>query len=257
MKKWVFKLCLTCLVLLLPCIVEAGQFSVSPVIVAIEHGAKSGSIVIGNEDRLPLQFRIKASVWTQDSAGKDMYADTDEIIFYPKMLHLDIGEQRVVRIGMKGHATDRERTYRLFIEEVPTAQMAEEMRKKAAGASGRVSVIMRIAPAIFYAPIVPKTEARIDSIHLDKGAVHVRITNAGNVHIKLQTIKMTGKASDGRIIFNKEVAGWYLLSGVSRDFEAVISPNECRSASVIEVGAEGETLNLKRSLDVQTELCPK
>lgn len=241
--------------LLIPLAASAGQFSISPVIVVIEKGAKSGSVAVGNEGKEPLSFQIKAAAWSQDQAGKDVYTETTDIVFYPKMLTLAAGEQRIVRIGVKGPAPDQEMTYRLFIEEVPSSKKAEEQRMRGTGKGAEINVVMRIAPPIFRKPRAPVVSGEIDALTIEKSVVKVHVVNRGNEHFKHSAVAVAGRAIDGSEVFRKEVAGWYVLRGASRTYEFVIAPDDCRRAATVAVQAVAETLTLDRTLDVRTDMC--
>ena len=177
--------------------------------------AKSGVITVINEGTAKMSLQISASEWTQDGKGKDVYTETADIVFYPKIMALEKGEQRVIRAGVKGPQPLREKTYRLFIEEIPE-------RKKADEGKSQVSIVIRFAPPIFVRPLVESRSGSLEKVELAKGKLTVVVKNTGNVHATITAVTVQAKASDGREVFAKDISGWYLLNGVSRPYEAAI-----------------------------------
>ena len=46
--------------------------------------AKSGVLTVTNEGEEKLNFQLQAMEWTQDAAGKDVYNETQDLIFFPQ-----------------------------------------------------------------------------------------------------------------------------------------------------------------------------
>ena len=97
--------------------VAAGEFSINPIRLELGAVAKSGVIGVRNEGKTKLSFQLQSMEWTQDVTGKDLYADSSDLIFFPKIMSVDPGEEGLIRVGTKNSAVPSERTYRLFIEE--------------------------------------------------------------------------------------------------------------------------------------------
>src|SRR5574337_916445 len=106
----------------------SANFSISPTSLELSGGVKSGvfSVKNGGTDKLNVQISLKE--WAQDADGKDVYTDTKDIVFFPKIMTVEPGEQRAIRIGAKAPAALREKTYRLFVEEIPSPKEAETVR---------------------------------------------------------------------------------------------------------------------------------
>src|SRR4030043_2324751 len=105
-------------VFLTPCAVLSGEFRVTPIRLDFDRGTKSGVITIVNEAGEKLNVQMKAFEWTQNPDGKDQYTETNDIIFFPRIMSLEKSEEKILRAGIKIPATMREKTYRLFIEEI-------------------------------------------------------------------------------------------------------------------------------------------
>ncbi len=123
----------------------AGEWRVSPIRLELDRKVKSGVLSVINEGGEKLLVQIRAFEWTQDEEGKDQYAETADLVFFPKIMTLEKGEERMIRTGIRVPAAGREKTYRLFIEEIP------EPRKGGEGTN--VTVAIRFGVPIFVKPI--------------------------------------------------------------------------------------------------------
>ena len=226
---------------------SAADFQVYPITLELGPSAKSGVFTVMNASQEKLNFQISVSEWTQDAEGKDVYTDTSDIVFFPKIMTLEAGEQRVVRVGIKGFQQPQEKTYRIFMEQIP------ERKKKEAGVN--IAIAFRFAPPIFVKPAVVKTAGAIDAIQLSNGTVKAIVKNTGNVHFKILSIFIKGKAADGSEVFSKELGGWYLLNHGSRTLEASIPQEKCAQLSTVEIEARTENFNINGKLNVRKGMC--
>src|SRR3972149_10232388 len=103
----------------IPFLAFSGEFRVTPIRLDFDRGTKSGVVTIVNEGGDKLNVQMKAFEWTQNADGKDQYSETNDIIFFPRIMTLEKGEEKILRAGIKIPATTKEKTYRLFIEEIP------------------------------------------------------------------------------------------------------------------------------------------
>jgi hypothetical protein len=81
------------------------------------------------------------------------------------------------------------------------------------------------------------------------------VKNTGNVHVKLRAVKFSGKAADGKELFSKEVAGWYILNALSIPYEAAVPKDICGKLATIDVSSQTETGKVDGKLDVQKNMC--
>src|SRR5438309_7070207 len=97
----------------------AAEFSVTPIRLDMEPGMRSAAVTVVNDDEQPLRLQLKLMVWTQDAAGVDVYTESEELVYFPKLMSVQPRDRRLVRIGLKTPAGASERTYRLFLDELP------------------------------------------------------------------------------------------------------------------------------------------
>jgi fimbrial chaperone protein len=244
-KNYTFISCLLCL-LLLPSITFSGEWRVTPIRLDLGREAKSGVITVINEGTEKLHVQMKAFEWTQDAEGKDQYTETSDIIFFPKMIILEKNEQRIIRAGIKIPAVAREKTYRLFIEEIPEPRKAEGVN---------VAIAIRFGVPIFVKPLKEEAKGEIEKIELSKGIFNTIVKNKGNLHFIINSINLKGRNITGKEIFSKELSGWYLLSGASRVYTTQIPAEICKDITKLDMEVKTNRVNLDGKLNVDKAMC--
>ena len=233
--------------LLLPRPVIAGSWRVIPIFLDFDQKTRSGVITLLNDGESKISLQIKSYAWSQDSTGKDQYQEDAELIFFPRLLTIEPGKSQVLRVGMQIPATDREKTYRLFIEEIP------EARKTDQGAT--IAITLRFGVPIYAAPLKSEPRGEFATAVLEKGKVATVIKNSGNVHFRIQSVQLVGKDARGGEVLRKKIDGWYLLSGVSRPYTFTLQPDECRKASILELLADTDQEDIATAIKVDSQAC--
>jgi len=226
----------------------AGNFRVTPIRLELDRGAKSGAITVINEGTETMNFQVSVSEWTQDDKGKDVYADTADMIFFPKILSVEPRGQRVIRVGTKGPSPVKEKTYRLFIEEIPAPATGQAKQST-------LSIAIRFAPPIFRVPVSPQRSGTIERADVSRGVITAVVKNTGTAHFLISSITARGIAADGSEVFSLDVKGWYLLQGASRTYEITVPLEKCIRASRIDLTVQSDTVTLNRTVDVRAEMC--
>ncbi len=225
---------------------HAGEFRVTPIRLDFEKGAKSGVITIINEGEERLTVQMRAFEWSQDSEGKDQYTETNDIIFFPRLMTLEKKEEKILRAGIRVPATLKEKTYRLFIEEIPGPRKSEGVN---------IAIAIRFGVPIFAKPLKEEVKGEIQKIELSKGTLNIGLKNSGNVHFIIQSVEIKGKNPKGESLFTKELSGWYLLSGALRVYSTPIPKEVCSELRKIDVLIKTNRLNLDGKLDVDQTMC--
>lgn len=224
----------------------SGEFRVTPIRLDFDRGAKSGVITIVNEGEDKLNVQMRAFEWSQDAEGKDQYTETNDIIYFPRIMSLDKKEEKIIRAGIKMPATAKEKTYRLFIEEIPQPKKDEGVN---------VAIAIRFGIPIFVKPLKEELKGEIEKVDLSKGVLNALIKNKGNTHFIIHSIDIKGKNEKGEEIFSKELSGWYLLSGVSRPYMVTIPEGTCKALSRLDIEAKTDRFKLNGKLDVDQTMC--
>lgn len=224
--------------------VAAGNFGVSPIRLELDRNAKTGAITVSNDDTDALRAQIRLFEWTQDAAGKDEYRESEDLIYFPKLMVLDKNEQKLVRVGLRTPAGAQEKTYRLFVEELPGPP------SPGAPPGARVAIRVRFGVPIFLKPAKAEARGEIEKIEMASGVLRVAVRNTGNTHFVINTITA---ASGGA--YSKEVPGWYLLAGAVREYAIPVPQEMCGKLKRIDVTTKTDRFELKRALDVAPSMC--
>jgi fimbrial chaperone protein len=234
------------LVLFFPAIARAGEWRVTPIRLDLGKDAKSGAVRVFNESEERLQVQMNAMEWIQDEEGKDRYEETGDILFFPRIMLFDKKEEKILRAGIKIPAIEKEKTYRLFIEEIPGPG-------KAKGAN--IAIAIRFGVPIFVRPLKEDLRGEVVGVGMSTGTLRVPVRNSGNIHFLIQRILIRGKNPKGEEIFSKELNGWYLLAGASRTYTAVVPPDVCREIAGIVVEVKTDRLLLNGNLVADPSMC--
>lgn len=224
----------------------SGEWRVTPIRLDLGREAKAGAVTVVNEGDERLHVQMKASEWTQDPDGKDRYADTEDIVYFPKIMDIGKDQRRILRAGIRIPAAKSEKTYRLFIEEIPPP-------RKSDGVS--VAIAIRFGVPIFVKPLKEEPKGAIGAVAMANGKVTVPVKNTGNVHFVIRTVAVSGENSRGEKIFSKDIDGWYLLAGASRTYEAQIPQEVCREVVKVAIDVRTDRVALSRTLEPDKTGC--
>jgi fimbrial chaperone protein len=236
------------------CRAFAADFQIQPTMLELSGGVKSGAFSVINNGKDSINFQVYVKEWSQDASGKDVYEDTKDIVFFPKIMSTGPNEQRAIRIGFKAPPSANEKTYRLFVEEIPSPKKEPDVKVQGKIKAG-ITIAFRFATPIFVKPLKQQETAVIEKMEMSKGVVKAMIKNTGNVHIKVLSVTFRGKAADGKELFSKEVAGWYILHGLSIPYGTAVPKESCKSLATIESNAKTENLAISGTMNVQKDMC--
>ena len=116
---------------------------------------------------------------------------------------------QIIRIGLRSSPpTDKEGAYRLLVEEVPPPPSADVTQMR---------LVVRHDLPVFIAPTVKARPAIDVSIDCAAGGAKLRLTNIGNVHVKLRDVVLVDSSA------KQELARWetfdYLLPDAQKSWE--------------------------------------
>lgn len=226
---------------------HAATFEVTPLRFSFS-GAKGSDILnVKNESDGNLQVQIKAYEWTQDAEGTDVYAETKDVIFFPRILNLKQGEARIIRVGLKTTPGKRERTYRMYIEEMPGKEVVQ---------GTTLRTLLRIGIPVFLTPATTEARGTLEGLKSEAGGkISFLIKNQGNVHFIVRLIKIIGQDYNGSDLFSDESQGWYLHAGAAKAFSREIPKNSCPKVKRVKVEVTTDKPTLSGTLDVEQGIC--
>jgi fimbrial chaperone protein len=230
----------------LPASAVPGEWRVTPIRIDLGKDAKSGAVTVINETDERLQLQMKAFEWTQDGDGKDRYEETDDILFFPRIMIFEKKGEKILRAGLKGPPSAKEKTYRLFLEEIPEP-------KKPEGA--QVAIAIRFGVPIFVRPLKEEIRGEVGPVTMSSGTLRIPVRNAGNAHFMIRSILIKGKGGNREEIFSRELSGWYLLAGASRLYTTEVPQETCGSLSSVDVEVRTEKLPFHGQLVADPSMC--
>lgn len=233
--------CLLAVLALISLPAESGNFAVSPLRLDFDHNAKSGAITVSNDAGSELKVQLVLYEWTQDETGKDSYRESEDLLYFPRIATIGPGERRVVRVGLRQPASAQEKSYRLFVEELP---------KTLPSGGTQLAVAVRFGVPLFVKPLQEKPHGVIGYLTMEKGKLRVMVRNTGNVHFKIASIT----AFSGER-FSEELSGWYLLPGAAREYVFDVPAESCAGMGRIDVLVTTDQVQLKGALDVKPAMC--
>lgn len=242
-----FAIACACCALVSPLPTVAGEFSVNPIRLELGASVRSSSITVRNDGKQKLNFQIEAREWTQDESGKDQYGPTRDLVFFPKIMAVEAEQESVIRVGIRNAVLPTEKTYRLFIEELPPAQPAPGVQ---------LNVVIRFGAPVFVQPLKPQDGLEIEALTLAGGALSFRARNTGNRHQVIQGIQLRGYDDAAREVYALSLADRYLLAGSGKPYTAAIDAERCSKLAVLEVDIKTDKSAAQRKLGVTRAMCP-
>lgn len=227
----------------------AGEFSVNPIRLELGSSARSGSITVRNEGKERLRFQLEAMEWTQDRAGKDQYTQTQDVVFAPKIMSIEAGHEGIVRVGTRTPTVPVEKTFRLFIEELPSPEKSAETSR------AQLSVLVRFGAPIFVGPLRPSDSFELQNLSLRKGAVNFEAKNTGNRHQLIQGIQIKGMDQAGGEVYALTLADRYFLAGTTKQYSAAVPTDKCSGMTLLVVEIKTDKTTTQRKLDVSRAMC--
>lgn len=216
--------------------VSAGQFGVQPIKVFLSKDTTSVLLSVENESDSPLRAQVTGFSWNETTNGKMELTPTDDLIYFPTLITMGPRETRSVRVGLATSAvTPVEKTYRVFIEELPSLDSQLAPTKGA-----HLTVRTKVGIPIFLEPANGTLKAVIGQGKLDAGKVDVAVTNQGSLHVMVDSVKVVAKDAAGHEVFDKAIRGWYVMPSQERDFAIAVPKAACSKAESYDVTADSD-----------------
>jgi fimbrial chaperone protein len=234
----------TCL-LAVPNLAKA-SWRVVPIRIDLDARNKTGSVKVINEGDTQLRFQLKAARWYQDEAAKDQYEETKELVFFPRILTIPPGEERLVRAGFKVPASDTEKTYRLFIEQIP---------ENTPTSAAQVSILIRFGVPVFSAPLKPEARGDLKVSGIKGQNLELELDNTGNVNFQVHSIAVKGFDAGDNEAFSESIKGWYLLTGHKRVHTIKLPTDICQTSKKLEISVQADKFDLNRVIKLGPEQC--
>jgi fimbrial chaperone protein len=198
---------------------RAGGLNVTPIQIHLSPSTTKAMLVLRNDGPEPMRYQVSASSWNQGNRGELQLAPTADVLFFPALFTLKPGEERNVRVGVGTPFGLIEKTYRIFVEELPPAELPAHPKSE-------VRVLTRVGVPVFLAPATILERRLIEGLGARKGRASFRVANQGTVHFREDVVKLRGLDASGAVLFEREQRGWYVLAGGALDYDFEL-PKSC------------------------------
>lgn len=233
--------------LLVPQLVCAAGWRVIPIRLDLGVKEKSGVIRIINDDSTPMPLQMSAAEWTQDENGKDVYTPSEDLVFFPRVMTVEAQAERIIRVGVRNPALVSEKTFRLFVEQIPVPNDS---------AGAQVAVAIKFGVPIFVTPPEKKISGQMEPVSFNNEELTVPVKNTGNSYFRVTTVTARGLDAAGQEVFTESLTGWYLLHGVRRTHQLAIASADCRKAVKIDVEAKtDQKIKFAETLPITENMC--
>lgn len=225
---------------------DAATFVVEPTQIFLSDRGASVLLTLRNESGDALRFELSVFAWGQSPTGEMQLEPTEDIVFFPSLLTIAPGQSRRVRVGATSTAETREKTYRIFIEELPP------LDRQANG----VRVLTKMGVPIFLRPAKEVATATLTEVGLRGSAIHFALTNTGTVHFVPSRIRVRGLA-DSTTLVDREVDSWYLLAGGRRDFDVGLPQADCNRVRSLLIDVQFGSEVLQERVQTPSGVCTR
>jgi len=223
-------------------------FTVNPTRVLLTAKTASALVSVRNDSDQPVRLELKLHAWTQAPDGQMKLAPTEDLVVFPTLVTLKPGEQRNIRIGATTTFADVEKTYRVFLEELPPVADAVK-------SDNAVHMLTRVGIPVFLEPARPAARGSLTGIGLSGGALHFRLRNEGNVFFVPDGIRVRGLSAAGEAVVDMTANGWYVLAGGVRDYTLAFKAPECGRVRAIDIEVRVGDAALRGRLDAPGGAC--
>ena len=227
-------------------VARGGTFQVNPIRITLSPQSASALLSIQNDSVETTRFQIGVFEWDQATDGEMVLNPTEDLIFYPKLLAVDPGDQRNIRIGTKQPAVATEKSYRIFVEELPPADNGKQQG---------IRLLTKMGIPVFIQPTKQLVQAQVGQMKMGADGFSFEIKNTGNVHFFPGKIRVFGKGAPDEILLDRQLQPWYVLSGGVRKYSVEISPRECHQLHDLTVELEVDGKTLKQEFSVPAQVC--
>jgi fimbrial chaperone protein len=226
----------------------AATFSVTPIRLNFSPNTRSALLTLRNQSAEALRFQLSIFAWDQSPHGEMQLTPTEDIVLFPTLLMLAPGELRHIRVGPATPFAATEKTYRLFVEELPPLATPQ------GGATG-VRILTRMGIPIFLQPAKVVQQGRIEGTAVRHGQLSFLVKNTGNVHFVEQAVRVRGFGPAEDSLFEHQEAGWYVLAGGWHARELALPKEACAKIRTLVVKVQTEGKTFQERFDVPPGAC--
>ena len=226
----------------------AGTFQVNPIRIYLSQRSSSQLLSVKNDSAERIRFQVNAFAWDQASDGEMILTPTEDVIFYPNLLTAEPNEERKIRIGVGANTAfgASEKSYRIFVEELPSAEKQER--------SG-VRILTKMGIPVFVQPAKLNPLGKINNLNFTKGRFSFTLSNSGNSHFFPRTVAVLGKNARGEVVLNGQLQPWYILAGGTREYSVKLQGKDCPQIQELNVEIQLDDKKLAETISMPRNFC--
>lgn len=221
-----------CVALAAPCTARAESLQVAPIRVDFAPADQTQVLWLSNTGDGPLHAQVRVFAWSQAN-GKDDLAPTHDVIASPPMVSIaPHGRQLVRLVRLAGPqppaAAGAEQSYRLLVNEVPTADSKPVTSGLHFLLQYSVPVFLTTQAAATAATAPP---AAVDTSHLlvrlhrlPGGHANLTVSNSGVTHIKISDLSLLDGHGNQHMLVPGLVG--YVLAGETMSWPVDLLPTQ-------------------------------
>ena len=213
----------------------AAGLKVAPVSVSLDAQHAIQVIQIENSGQNPTRVQLRLFAWEQRS-GQDDLKPTRDVLANPAQFEIAPDATQTVRIGRLTEPGDVEKSYRLLIEEIPSA---------AAVNARQVKMLLRISIPVFVPSLAPETDLRWRALADDGRQLMLSVENRGSSHVQLRRISVASQGSGTAVGEHGQML--YVLPGATR-VVSLSTASPVRAGQVLVLSATTDGANIAASM---------
>lgn len=206
----------------------AAGLKVAPVSISLDAQHAIQVIQIENSGQNPTRVQLRLYQWNQ-RLGQDELKPTRDVLANPGQFEIAPSATQTVRIGRLIPPDHVEKSYRLLIEEIPSA---------AAVNAQQVKMLLRISIPVFVPSLAPETDLRWRALAGDGRQFTLSVENRGSSHVQLRRISVASQGSGTAVGEHGQML--YVLPGATRVvLLSTASPVRAGQALVVSATTDG------------------
>jgi fimbrial chaperone protein len=229
---------------------RAATFSVDPIVVSLPRGDASASVAVTNQSQQKLRLQVSGFAWQQKPSGEIALSPTDDLVFFPPLLTLEPGETKRIRIGVSTASSAVEKSYRVFMEELPSLESVTQPKAAA------VVIRMKVGIPVFVSPNVAATKTgEVRDVAIAGNTLSFDVANTGNSHFSIQEVVLNGTSTSGASVYTQAVSGWYVLPGGTRHYSVTLPKGKCTQLHSLKIGVKADGFGFDKTVGDLTKEC--
>lgn len=158
-----------------------------------------GEIHLANHGKQDVNIQIYATSWDMNEDGEFIETDTGDFVFYPRLLAIPVNSEREVSVGYDGNFPPREKSYRLYFQELPTIR---DRKQEAKAVKSGIKALTRLSLPLLVAPSksAPPPQPLVESFKLTSDGMRLAIKNPGTHSFVIQRLTVQFLDQENKVL---------------------------------------------------------